>query len=50
MAKHYIVVSAVGRDRPGLVNHVTHEIRELGGNIEINYHDREPTWMHCIYM
>ncbi len=33
--KKYYVVSAVGRDRPGLVNHVTHAIHELGGNVEM---------------
>jgi glycine cleavage system transcriptional repressor len=33
--KKYIVVSAVGKDRPGFVNGITHAIRELGGNIEL---------------
>lgn len=30
----YIVASAVGRDRPGLVNQLTHVITEAGGNVE----------------
>jgi glycine cleavage system transcriptional repressor len=33
--KKYIVVSAVGKDRPGFVNRITHAINELGGNIEL---------------
>lgn len=31
----YIVVSAVGKDRPGFVNGITKVIREMGGNIEL---------------
>ncbi|MBN1347905.1 hypothetical protein JXJ21_00715 [candidate division KSB1 bacterium] len=33
--KLYVVVSAVGRDRPGLVNKISHEIKKNGGNIEL---------------
>lgn len=33
--KTFIVVSAVGRDRPGLVNKLSHEIKINGGNIEL---------------
>jgi glycine cleavage system transcriptional repressor len=33
--KKYIVVSALGKDRPGFVNGVTSRIRQLGGNIEL---------------
>ena len=33
--KEYLVVSAVGKDRPGLVNRITHEISTIGGNIEL---------------
>jgi glycine cleavage system regulatory protein len=33
--KRYIVVSAVGRDRPGFVNEITHAIHRIGGNIEL---------------
>ena len=33
--KKYVIVSAVGRDRPGFVNRITHAVHELGGNIEI---------------
>ena len=33
--KSYIVVSAVGKDRPGFVNKVTQAIRACGGNVEI---------------
>ncbi len=33
--KTYIVVSAVGEDRPGFVNRVAKEIGEVGGNIEL---------------
>ena len=33
--KHFIVVSALGKDRPGLVNRITHAINDLGGNIEL---------------
>ena len=32
--KEYFVVSAVGTDRPGLVNKIAHEITRKGGNIE----------------
>lgn len=33
--KKYVVVSAVGGDRPGFVNAVTHVITQRGGNIEL---------------
>ena len=33
--KTYVVMSAVGRDRPGFVNRVMHAIRDLGGNVEL---------------
>jgi glycine cleavage system transcriptional repressor len=33
--KRYVIVSAVGKDRPGFVNGVTKAIHELGGNIEL---------------
>ena len=33
--KKYIIISAVGRDRPGFVNKITHAITELGGNIDL---------------
>jgi glycine cleavage system transcriptional repressor len=33
--KKYIVVSALGKDRPGFVNRITRAIKELGGNIEL---------------
>lgn len=33
--KTYLVVSAVGRDRPGFVNRMAHQIAEAGGNIEL---------------
>jgi glycine cleavage system transcriptional repressor len=33
--KQYIVVSALGKDRPGFVNRITHAIKDLGGNIEL---------------
>ncbi len=33
--KKYYVVSAVGRDRPGLINEVAHAVHALGGNIEL---------------
>jgi glycine cleavage system regulatory protein len=33
--KKFIVASAVGKDRPGFVNRITHAIKELGGNIEM---------------
>jgi len=33
--KRYVVVSAVGPDRPGFVNRVTSVIHGLGGNIEL---------------
>lgn len=33
--KSYLVVSAVGQDRPGFVNRMAHEIRVVGGNIEL---------------
>lgn len=31
----FVVVSAVGKDRPGLVNKISHEIKINGGNIEL---------------
>jgi len=34
VVKEYFVVSAVGIDRPGLVNKIAHEITRIGGNIE----------------
>jgi glycine cleavage system regulatory protein len=33
--KKYVVLSALGKDRPGLVNRITHAIKDAGGNIEI---------------
>jgi len=33
--KTFVVVSAIGRDRPGLVNKISHEIKVNGGNIEL---------------
>ncbi|MBN2091544.1 hypothetical protein JW964_18165 [candidate division KSB1 bacterium] len=33
--KTFIVVSAIGKDRPGLVNRISHEIKLKGGNIEV---------------
>lgn len=33
--KNYFVISAVGRDRPGFVNHVAIRIGAVGGNIEL---------------
>jgi glycine cleavage system transcriptional repressor len=32
---HYIVVSAIGKDRPGFVNAISRELKQLGANIEI---------------
>lgn len=32
---HYIVVSAIGKDRPGFVNAISRELKDLGANIEI---------------
>ncbi len=34
MNKHF-VVSAIGRDRPGLINIIAHEIKNAAGNIEL---------------
>ncbi|MEM7394691.1 MAG: ACT domain-containing protein [Verrucomicrobiota bacterium] len=39
--KTFYIVSAVGKDRPGLVNRITHVIHEQGGNIEL----QRSTWM-----
>jgi glycine cleavage system regulatory protein len=33
--KSYLVVSAMGQDRPGFVNRMAHEIAAAGGNIEL---------------
>ncbi len=33
--KTFVVVSAIGKDRPGLVNRISHEIKIKGGNIEL---------------
>ncbi len=33
--KKFYIISAVGRDRPGLVNEVTHAVNELDGNVEL---------------
>lgn len=33
--KKYFVVSAVGPDRPGFINRISHAIKEAGGNIEL---------------
>jgi glycine cleavage system transcriptional repressor len=33
--KRYVVVSAIGKDRPGFVNRITRAIKELDGNIEL---------------
>ena len=33
--KRYIVISAVGKDQPGLVNRISHEIKAAGGNVEM---------------
>ena len=33
--KNFIVVSAIGKDRPGFVNAISRELKNLGANIEI---------------
>ena len=38
--KQFYIVSAVGKDRPGLVNRVTQLIHGLGGNIELQRSNR----------
>ena len=38
--KNFFILSAVGKDRPGLVNKITHAINQLGGNIELQRSSR----------
>lgn len=33
-SEHYLVITALGKDRPGIINAITHEVSHCGCNIE----------------